>query len=124
MVIKAPAVLIVDTSQAQGASYARHFEKRGWITAVVTTLLDAERKAVRMRPTILVIDVASLIEAEADLKRLHSLPTLLKTAFVVLAKRATSEQVAKLLEAGANELILTPHATPSHVVEHIEAKYL
>jgi len=123
MPAKGRAVLIVDSSAAQGASYARHFERRGFVTAIVTTLLDAERKAVRMRPTVLVIDVMSLTEAKTDIKRLRSLPTLLKTKIVVLARRATSSQVDELLTAGAHELILTPHTTPLHVVEHIETKY-
>lgn len=92
--------------------------------AVVTQLVDAERKAVRMRPNVLVIDVASLAEAEADVKRLRRLPTLLKTTIVVLARRATREAIDELLDAGAHEVILTPHTTPSHVVEHIESKHL
>lgn len=119
---QAPAVLIVDSSAAQGASYARHFERRGWTVAVVTALIDAERKAVRMRPLVLVIDVLSLTEAEADIRRLRTLPTLLKTRIVVLARRATAQQVDKLLAAGAHELILTPHITPLSVVTHIEQK--
>lgn len=124
MATKAPSVLIVDASSAQGAAYARHFERRSWNVAVVTTLLDAERKAVRMRPTVLVVDVLSLAEAEADIKRLRVLPTMLKTKIVVLARRATSQQVTSLLAAGAHELILTPHTTPPHVVDHIESRYL
>ena len=120
MPLKAPSVLIVDSSAAQGASYARHFERRGFTAAVVTALLDAERKAVRMRPDVLMIDVVSLSEAEADIKRLRTLPTLLKTRIVVLAKRASALQVQQLLTAGAHELVLTPHMTPPHVVSHIE----
>lgn len=124
MTSKSPSVLIVDTSSVQGAVYARHFERRGWNSAVVTQLLDAERKAVRMRPNVLVIDVLSLSEAAYDVKRLRTLPTLLKTIIVVLARRVTPDHVNELLDAGAHEVILTPHTTPAHVVEHIENKYL
>jgi len=73
-----------------------------------------------MRPDVLMIDVVSLSEAEADIKRLRTLPTLLKTRIVVLAKRASALQVQQLLTAGAHELVLTPHMTPPHVVSHIE----
>lgn len=124
MATKTPSVLIVDTNSAVGVAYARHFERRSWEVAVVSTLLDAERKAVRMRPTVLVVDVLSLAEAEADIKRLRTLPTMLKTKIVVLARGATPEHVASLLAAGVHELILTPHTTPAHVVQHIESKYL
>ena len=115
--------LIVTSSGVAGAAYARHFERRGWSVAVVTGLADAERKAVRVRPRVLVVDILSLDETKRDIKRLKALPTLLGSAIVVLARRATQADIGALIAAGADEVVLTPHTTPAHFVLHIDMKY-
>ena len=123
MATKSPSALIVDSSGVAGVAYARHFQRHGWNAAVVTQLIDAERKAVRMRPRVLLVDILSLSQAKRDIRRLKSLPTLLSTAIVVLARSATQEEISELITAGANEVVLTPHTTPAHLVSHIDTKY-
>jgi DNA-binding response OmpR family regulator len=99
--------------------YVSRFERDGWEVDSASSLLDAERRAVQLRPSVLLVSYLVLEDVKATFKRLRSLPTLLKTSIVVTAKHLSRETVDLLLLAGAKDVILTAHITPQALVKRM-----
>ena len=97
--------------------YARKFEKDGWDVNVQETLEDGERKSVKMRPDVILLDAACLADISAEVKRLRALPTLQKTKIVILAMQGDMEEVRHAREAGANEYLIFGHFVPQEAVQ-------
>ena len=121
---KPPSVLMVTAAQVLADIYLRRFERQHWDAHVVTDLGEAERKAVRLRPTVMLIDLDTIGGVVDELKRLKRLPTLMKTALIVFAQHASRVMVHDLLAAGARDVILTPHMKPTEVVDRINQHYV
>lgn len=118
-----PSVLFVTAASVLADIYIRRFERQGWDAYVVSELGEAERKAVRLRPTVLMIDADTVEGIVDELKRLKRLPTLMKTNIIVFAKHASHAFVHDALAAGAHDVILTPHMKPTELVDRIITRY-
>lgn len=121
---KPPSVLIVTAAPVLADIYLRRFERQHWDAYMVTELGEAERKAVRLRPTVMLIDADTIDGIVDELRRLKRLPTLMKTVLIVFAKHASHALVHDLLAAGAHDVILTPHMKPTELVDRINQHYV
>ncbi len=111
-----PSILLSIRDLHLAEIFAHQFERDGWEVEVIDKLPAAELRAVQFRPNILVIDAQALPDVTSELRRLRTLPTLLKTKIVLLADQAHHASVHQALTAGAAEYVLTGHLTPSSLV--------
>ncbi len=111
-----PTILLAVHDLHLAEIFARQFEREGWTVEVIDKLPAAELRAVQFRPNIMIIDAQALPDVASELRRLRTLPTLLKTKIVLLADEAHHTNVHQALTAGAAEYVLTGHLTPSSLV--------
>jgi DNA-binding response OmpR family regulator len=118
--VKKPTILLAIQDLHLAEIFARQFEHDGWETEVVDRLPDAELRAVQFRPNIIIIDVNDMADAAAEIRRLQTLPTLLKTKIVLLAHETHHLKIHEALKAGAADYVLTGHLTPSSLVSKMK----
>lgn len=111
-----PAILLLLPDARLRDIYASRFEREGWEVDSSATLLDAERRAVQLRPSILLIHYSLIENAKATFKRLRSLPTLLKTKIVIIDRHLPRVAIDELLKLGAEDVVMTAHLTPQGLV--------
>jgi DNA-binding response OmpR family regulator len=114
-----PAILLLLPDARLRDIYVSRFERDGWEVDAATNLVDAERRAVQLRPSILFVHHSILENVKATFKRLRGLPTLLKTRIVVADKHLPREAVEEALGAGAHEVVMTAHLTPQALVKRM-----
>lgn len=101
--------------------YMSRFERAGWEVDAATNLVDAERRAVQLRPVIFLVHYSMLENVKAALKRLRSLPTLQETKIVIAERHLTRAAVDELLTEGADQVIMTTHLTPQALVQSMNS---
>ncbi|HCC83673.1 TPA: hypothetical protein DEP96_02385 [Candidatus Uhrbacteria bacterium] len=111
-----PTILLAIQNLHLAEIFARQFAREGWEVEVVDKLPAAELRAVQFRPNIMILDAQSFSSVSKELRRLKSLPTLLKTKIVLLADQTHHTFVHEALTAGAAEYVLAGHLTPSSLV--------
>ncbi len=115
-----PTIVLVTTHAALGTVYERHLERFAKVI-LVPEIAEFERRALRLRAALLVIDAGSVgMDDVVDrIRALHKLPTMKSLHVVVFAAKASSEFVDALHKAGADDIILTTHTTPRNVAERL-----
>mgnify|MGYP001596344080 CR=1 FL=1 len=114
-----PSILLLLTDARLRDIYASRFERDGWEVDSSSNLVDAERRAVQMRPSVLLIHYSLFENLKATFKHLRSLPTLLKTRIVVIDRHLTRPVVDELLKLGAAGVMMTAHLTPQSLVKSL-----
>jgi hypothetical protein len=112
-----PAILLLVPDARLRDIYISRFERDGWEVDAASTLLDAERRAVQLRPSVMLVHRDLLENVKAAFQRFKSLPTLLTCRMVVIAKALSRGEIDELLKAGAREVVLTAHLTPQGLVK-------
>lgn len=112
-----PTILLLLPDARLRDIYVSRFERDGWEVDASSNLVDAERRAVQMRPSVLLIHYSLLENLKASFKHLRSLPTLLKTRIVVIDRHLTRPIVDELLKVGAAGVLMTAHLTPQGLVK-------
>lgn len=107
-----PTILIAACDAYLALVYGRQFEREGWSVTVVDSVAEAERRAVRIRPSVLLFEAACVVDAAAEVRRLKALPTLLKSHIVVLSDGAHMHAIRDVLAAGASDYLLAGHVLP------------
>ncbi len=116
MTRREPSVLLVCQDAVLRAAAVRRFEAEGWQTQEALHQEDAERRAVRFRPHIVLLDARVVDDVEETLRRWKTLPTLLKSRIIVLAEHPSAAQVHAILSAGAETIILIGHQSSQDIV--------
>lgn len=116
-----PAILFLLPDARLRDIYGSRFERAGWEVDAATNLVDAERRAVQLRPVVFLVHHSLLENVKLALKRLHSLPTLRKTKIVVAEKHLSRMAVDELLSEGADQVVMTTHLTPQALVESMNS---
>ncbi len=114
-----PAILFVLADAKLRDIYLARFEHDGWEVDEAASLLDAERKAVQLRPAILFIGQEFLDNLEANFTRFKSLPTLLKARIVVAGQAFSREAVSTMVRAGAHDIVMTAHVSPQELSKRL-----
>lgn len=112
-----PSVVIIACDAYLAGIYARKFERDGWAVTVAETLDDGEKKASKLRPAIILLDAACTIDVAKEIERLRSMPTLMRTKFVVLAQAGERGQISAAREAGASGYLIFGHFVPQEAVQ-------
>lgn len=100
--------------------YGRRFQRAGWEVEVVAGVREAEHLAVQMRPSIVLLDSSCAVHIDEEIRRMRTLPTMLRTKIVLLANHATQAQIHAALQAGAAEYLLAHHVVPAEAVEKMQ----
>lgn len=114
-----PVILMVLPDARLRDIYVSRFEREAWIAESAHTLLDAERRAVQLRPTVLLVHATCFEDIPHTFAHLRSLPTLLKTAIVVADTRLARASVDAFLASGAHEVVSLAHLTPLALVKRM-----
>lgn len=118
---KQPSILIVACDPYLAGIYGRKFELDGWEVDIAETLTDGERKATRMRPSVIILDADCAADISAEVTRLKALPTLLRSHVVILAGKGDRIEIQNALEAGAATYLLLGHFVPQEAVAKMRA---
>lgn len=119
MSMSRPAILMVLPDARLRDIYLSRFERDAWLAESANTLVDAERRAVQLRPTVLFVHGEFMTDIRQTFQHLRSLPTLLKTAIVVADTRLSPATVRELFTAGAHDVLSLLHLTPLGVVKRM-----
>ncbi|MFZ2682011.1 MAG: hypothetical protein WAZ14_02880 [Patescibacteria group bacterium] len=114
-----PGILLLMPDARLRDIYVSRFERDGWEVEEAASLLDAERRAVQLRPAVLFIHHVLLEDIKGAFKRLRSLPTLQQTKIVVADRHMSRAAVDEVLQAGAHEVVMTAHMTPRSLVKRM-----
>jgi CheY-like chemotaxis protein len=120
MTASVQTVLLALTDSRLRDIYASRLEKAGWEVELAGGLLDAERRAVQLRPKVVLLDYVLLDDPEMNFKHFRSLPTLHQAQFVVLSKHLAADILKQLLAVGANAVVLTAHLGPQALVKKLK----
>ncbi|MEK9155428.1 MAG: hypothetical protein AAB839_02150 [Patescibacteria group bacterium] len=115
-----PTVVLLTTHATLAAVYERHLEHLGMKVVTVRDIGDVERRAVKVRPALLLLDESSVKDAAADIVCLRKQPVLNKTRLMILCRHATSEQIHALHSAGSDDIMLTSHHTPRDIASRVQ----
>lgn len=118
--VKKPTIVVLTMHATVGAMLERHCEGFAVIT-VLSDIAEFERRALKLRPRILVLDEAAVADAAVDVGRLRKNATMKAMKIVVLCKYATPPQVAGLHDAGADDIILTTHHAPRDIAARLSS---
>lgn len=114
-----PSIVIVACDPYLAGIYGRKFERDGWGVEIAETLDEGEKKAVKQRPAVLLLDDGCVADVAAEIKRLKSLPTLQKTEIIVLAAQGDREEIERALKAGARDYLILGHFVPQEAVQKL-----
>ena len=115
-----PTVVLLTTHATLAAVYERHLEHVGAKVVTVRDVGDIERRAVKVRPALLLLDEESVEDASVDIVRLRKQPVFSKTRMMVICRHATSAQVQALHAAGSDDIMLTLHHTPRDIASRVQ----
>ena len=116
-----PTIVLVTTHPALGAVYERHLERFAKVV-LVPEIAEFERRALRLRASLVVVDIGSVGSNDAVVDHIRALrkqPTMKSLQIVVFAAKASSDFVSALHAAGVDDIILTTHHTPRNVAERL-----
>jgi len=97
--------------------FGRKFERDGWDVYIVETLKEAEQRAVKMRPSIVLLDTGCSTQISEEIKRLRTFPTLQDSQLVVLAEQSSREDIDLARRAGASGYLIKGHFVPQEAVQ-------
>lgn len=115
-----PSVLIVACDNYLAGIYGRKFELDGWDVEIAENIEDGERRATKMRPSVLMLDADCTTDAAAEIARLRAMPTLQKTRLVILAAKGDRAHIQKARNAGADDYLILGHFVPQEAVQKMK----
>ena len=118
--MKGPRILMIMCDPYLAGIYGRKFELAGWQTSVAEEVVDGERQAAKVPPAILLLDIDCVADPVDEVKRLRSLPTLIRTKIVLLAQDADRPLIESVLRAGADDMLLLGHFVPQETVDKMQ----
>ncbi len=111
------SILIIACDPYLAGIYGRKFEKDNWDVKIAETVIEGEKMAVKLRPDIILLDDECSTDISSEVKRFRSLPTILKTKIVILAKDGDRKKIEDSKRAGADEYLLLGHFVPQEAVQ-------
>ena len=114
--MKRPRILLILCDPYLAGIYGRKFERDGWDVDVEEQVANGERRAAKTQPDVLLLEVDCVADIIKEVKRLRSLPTLIRTKIVLLAKEAERELIEDAMAVGADSFLLLGHFVPQEAV--------
>jgi DNA-binding response OmpR family regulator len=111
-----PSILIIACDHYLAGIYGRKFELDGWEVEIAEELSVGERKIVRHRPDIVLLDVDCLADLGSELVRLRAFPTIQKTRIVLLAEALSRQMVREARLHGITDYLHIGHFLPQEAV--------
>lgn len=96
--------------------YGRKFEQDGWDVDIAQGVDEGEKQAAKAPPHILMLEVDCVGDTVAEVKRLRSLPTLIRTKLVLLAREADRALIDDTLAVGVDSFLLLGQFVPQEAV--------
>ncbi len=111
-----PSIAIVAKDQYLAGIYGRKFENDGWEVEVSESFDEGRRKASRMRPSVMLLDVDCVEDAPKTIRALKAMPTLFRTKIVAVAQNGCRLQIGAVRDAGAETYLVLGHFVPREAV--------
>lgn len=118
--MQAPSILIVACDTHLSGIFTRRFEADGWDVEVAESSADAERRAMKMRPSVILFDDDCVDSLTDEVARFRKMPTLTKTKLAVAVPVAESAHVRDVLDAGADMYLIHGHFVPQELVQKMK----
>ncbi|MBU1126332.1 MAG: response regulator [Patescibacteria group bacterium] len=114
-----PSIVILACDQHLAGIYGKKMQRAGWIVNIAEDIEEAEKKASKVRPQILLIDTSCVADILIEMKRLRSLPTLLKTKIALMTDKADKKMIEAARNAGASGFFIFGHFSPHDIVQNM-----
>lgn len=115
--MSAPSILIIACDPYLAGIYGRKFELDNWDVEIAETIAEGEKMATKSRPKIILMDHDCTDDIPAEISRLKSLPTIMNTKIVILARAGEYSEIQRSLTAGAEDYLLLGHFVPLEAVQ-------
>lgn len=111
------SILIVACDQYLAGIYGRKFELDGWEVEVAETIEDGERRSIKLRPSIILLDAGCAVDISHEVSRMRGLPTILRSKIVIMASNGDRKEIDRSLQAGADSYLILGHFVPQEAVQ-------
>lgn len=116
-----PSILFVACDSHLAGIYAKKFDADGWDIEVADNLADAEKKAIKIRPQVILLDADCAVDISGEVARLKKMPTLQKTKIAILATLGDREEIAASMQAGADTYLVLGQFVPQELLKKMRA---
>jgi DNA-binding response OmpR family regulator len=114
-----PSILLILKDAKLRSLLQVRFEREGYRVHGADDAEEGERKAVKARPNIFLVEVEDATNIKERTRHWKSLPTLQRARIVVLMPRPERSHVDEALTNGADQVILSGTLTPKEFVESL-----
>jgi len=114
-----PSVLIAMPDPRLRSMIASRFVHEGFEVESAESVEDGERRAVKMRPKVFLVEPERDASTAKLIKHWRSLPTLHTAKIVLMLSRAQREHVDEALKRGADQVILLGTVHPRDIVKSV-----
>lgn len=114
-----PSVLVVMHDPKLRAMVGQRFAQEGFAMESAESVEEGERRAVKMRPKVLLVEIPDLEGLGKLIKHWRSLPTLHTAKLVLMLSKADRSHVDEALKKGADQVILSGTVSAKEMVRSV-----
>ena len=114
---KKPCILITACDPYLAGIYGRKFELDGWDVEVVESINEVEKKILKVRPKVILIDADCAPDISKEIEKMRKMPTILDTKIAILSSRGDKAEIQRSIDSGANTYLILGHFVPQEAVE-------
>jgi len=114
------SILLISADAKLAEIYGRKFENDGWDVEIAESIVEGDRKLLKIRPNVIVLDADCVVDLPLEIKRLKKMPTILKTKLAIFSPFGESKQIADSINAGADLFLIKGHFTPVEMFQKIK----
>ena len=114
-----PTIVCITTHAVLRAMLERHGEHVAKIVCL-PDVAEFERRAIRLRPAVLLIDEDAVSPMIEDVIRVRKHPVMKTMRIVTVSKALSHEQRTLLHAAGVNDILLSTSHTPRDIMARLQ----
>ncbi len=114
-----PTIVCITTHPVLRSMVERHGERFAKVVCL-PDVAEFERRAIRLRPAVLLLDETSVPAMIDDVARIRKHPAMKAVHIVTISDRLTHEQRSALHAAGVNDILLTTQSTPRDIMARLQ----
>ncbi len=118
--MKEPTIVILSCDQHLAEIYTKKFQRQGWVVSLAEDLETAEKKSIKLRPQILLLDTECSIDILVDVKRLQALPTMQQTKIVLMTHRGDKKLIEEAHKLGVSGFLIFGHFSPHEIAQTLK----
>lgn len=114
------SILLISSDAKLADIYGRKFENDGWDVEIAESIIEGDRKLLKIRPNVIFLDADCVVDLSLEIKRLKKMPTILKTKLVIYSPFGDSKQIMESTKAGADLFLIKGHFTAAEMFQKIK----